>query len=132
MILKYDFDGENFEYEINFVDYMRMVMTIEEIGNLAYDIYTDVLSNKQVEDIKKDYEDYTLPDAFKTSDIYDKDLLGLAYDIITETDDNVLLDMIGDKIKDYYEEDAREAWKEYGDYATDPYGSIGMRQRDFL
>lgn len=132
MTLNYKFNNEDFEYDINIVNYMKLGMTVEEIGNLAYDIYEDYLTEDQQNDIKKDFKEYDIPKSFKSSDIWDSDILGLAYDIITETNDNTIKDLIGDDLLEYYREDAKDAWEDYGNYASDVYGSIGMKQRDFL
>lgn len=119
--IKYDFDDNNdYEYEADLYDYINSLSN-DEICEITKEIYTeddkynDLLKeqNYDVSDIKKDD-----PELFK--------------DLFFSIDYTDLYDYLEEDIKNFFENDAKEAFKDSLAYQKDPYSYNGVRRSDFF
>ena len=124
------YDKEEYIYDANVTDY------IEEVSRRH--------PGKEIELAKEVWKDYKDTDQ-NISDLAEENEINSEDDITYETsngtyfinhvfdvaDDDTVEEMLGEDIKDYFEQDAREMFEDEALYHTDPYKYNGVDPKDF-
>lgn len=119
--VSYDFmDGDcSYEHECSLIDFLS-TKTEEEIADALFEIMDEDMARR-----------FELP---MDKEAFCKELSecsGLEDDIILEKSQEIA-DYFGDELRDFYEEDAMEEFRDSMDYARDPYAYYGVSREDFF
>lgn len=117
--LIYDFDGTDFEYDIDVSNWIEQYLDVQELMELAVDIYDDVMSEEE----KKEAP-------FELVKSGDKDAID--YVLSGDNAEEVIFDRFSDIIEDTYEDDAKELYEDQKEYDKDPAGYYGFSRNDFI
>ena len=123
-ILKYEFDENDFEYEVDTRPYFEDLED-SDACELASEIYAD-LDNIEKEDIKNEFGEDAV-----TFNPNIEESVNLSRAIIEDTDEDELVEKDRDRVTDFFEDDAREQYEEDVAYNSDRYGYYGVSERDF-
>ena len=118
MTIVYDFNGEDYEYEVDVSDWLKDYASPQQLMDIAIDIYDDVLTEEEKKEVP-----------FELVKSGDKDAIEYVMD--SEPTEKVVFDKFYDIIKDTYEDEAREMYDDYKEEKRDPYGYRGLRESDF-
>ena len=137
MTLTYDFDGNDFEYEVDsselqtYFDEQPIEVIVEAaeegFGNMSEqersEVITDILNDGDIHLLKKHQEGTNVKYSIDWEKAYgeDKDWV---MEFISEDD-------FKDELHDYFYRAASKAFDNAESYSRDPYGYNGVSERDF-
>lgn len=122
--LNYEFDGKNFEYEVDTQPYFDS-LSDEDACELASEIYNEMSPIEQ-EDLKNEFGDEVVK-----FDPNIEESVNFSRAIIEDTDESTLVEKDEDRVTDFFENDAREQYEDDIAYQSDKYGYYGVNERDF-
>jgi len=123
-ILKYEFDENDFEYDVDTRPYFD---SLEDTAacELASEIYSELDPIEQ-EDIKNEFGEESIK-----FDPNIEESVNLSRAIIEDTNEDKLVEKDKERVTDYFEDDAREQYEDDIAYNSDRYGYYGVSERDF-
>lgn len=121
MIINYNFDGNDFDYEIDVDNYLKLYCSAQDLIDIAKDYWDDMPAEDKEQYIKEGI-----------TSVNDSTPIDVISDILSDIDDDWFKENVYSDIKDAFEDDAREAYDDYEDYKSDPLGYYGMRSSDFI
>lgn len=124
MTLEYNFKGEIFPYEAEIGEYIDS-LSISALCQIAKEIYKEKLSDKAKAELKEEY-DIESADSFDNSEDYD--IISAAKDVFFVADSDDIMDIQGDDIKKFFEDEAVDA---FVDSHMDSYAYNGVSPSDF-
>lgn len=124
MTLEYNFRGETFPYDVEIDEYVDS-LSISALCQIAKEIYNEKLSDEAKAKLKEEH-DIESADSFDNSEDYD--VISAAKDVFFAVDDNDIMDIQGDDIKKFFEDEAVDA---FVDSHMDSYEYNGVSPSDF-
>lgn len=133
MIIKYNFDDadEPYRYDANLEDFIES-LSVDKLCNTAADIYeSDLIADSDIENIKRDYSELNLPEDLRSQN-KTSTIIECAKDIFDIAEDDVIYKLFEDDIRDFFEDEAKEAYLDVISYTKDPYAYSGVKRSDFF
>lgn len=124
MTLEYNFKGETFPYEAEIGEYIDS-LSISALCQIAKEIYKEKLSDEAKAKLKEEY-DIESADSFDNSEDYN--VISAAKDVFFVADSGDIMDIQGDDIKKFFEDEAADA---FVDSHMDSYKYNGVSPSDF-
>ena len=137
MEIKYDFPSRSRKYDTDEYIYDADVSDyIQEISrkNPRKEIELAKKAWKEYEDTDQNISDLAEENEIKSEDDITYETSNGTYfidHVFSVADDDTIEEMIGEDIKDYFEQDAREMFEDEELYHTDPYKYNGVDPKDF-
>lgn len=103
--LEYTFNGEDFYMDVDIKDYVNTLSNIK-LRELCKDIYDDFTKDSTKELLMDNYDITSSNDFFKD----DGDSILAMKELISETDEDVIFELLKDDIEKYYRADAYDSY----------------------
>ena len=124
MTIEYNFRDEVFPYEAEIGEYVDS-LSISALCQIAKEIYKEKLNDEAKAELKEEY-DIESADSFDNPEDYN--VILAAKDVFSIADNNDIMDIQGDDIKKFFEDEAVDA---FIDSRMDDYEYNGVSPSDF-
>lgn len=103
--LEYTFNGEDFHMDVDIKDYIDKLSNVK-LRELCKDIYDYFTKDSTKELLINDYDIVSSNDFFKD----DEDSILAMKELISETDEDIIFELLKDDIEKYYRADAYDSY----------------------
>ena len=124
-----DYELDEYDYDVGRLEDFINNLEAEDLCDLAKSLFLR-LPDKDKQEIIEILETDISEDTF--NDTSDPEVIDISEYIVNESEPEDIFDLMSNEIRDFYYEEAKEAYKDAKAYQKNPYSYYGLDESDFF